>query len=448
MMRSAGVTTPASLPLPPGSTGLPILGEGFALAANPFGFVAERTAAHGAVARSRLMDKDLAILAGPEAAEAFLDEENVRRAGGLPPHAADLFGAGVVNQVDGEAHRRRKQHVMRALDHEALAAYLPDVRRRVRDRIAQLVAAGEVALQDRCIPLTVELISANFAGLSPDDATIAAWARGYDDFGRALFGVPIAFPGSPLARARRFTREMRATFAAAADARRLAPGADGATRLVQSEVDGERLSTEEIARELMHLCFAATGLWGWFCFGALALSNDRAMHDALRAEAATLPDAPDGRQLMEAPLLGAFVREVKRLGDVIPITALGVARRDFAVAGHRVPAGWLVTWTTLGSHRSPRVAPYADPERFDIGRYARGEGAAPHHFAPQGPGEALTSHRCGGVEYSTLVLLQFFTELLRAPRVQLLPQDLARDMSRLPARWKGGLRVRFGGTSR
>jgi fatty-acid peroxygenase len=138
------------------------------------------------------------------------------------------------------------------------------------------------------------------------------------------------------------------------------------------------------------------------------------------------------------------VREVKRLALVIPMTAVGIAKRDFAVAGRRVPQGWLVLWATLASHGTPGIAPYTAPERFDPGRYARGEGAAAHHFAPQGPGEALTSHRCGGVEYSTLVLLQFFTELLRAPVLSLPAQDLTQDMSGIPARWRGGLRVRFG----
>jgi len=59
-------------------------------------------------------------------------------------------------------------------------------------------------------------------------------------------------------------------------------------------------------------------------------------------------------------------------------------------------------------------------------------------------GEALASHRCGGVEYSTLVPLQFFTELLRAPAPGLPAQDLRLDMSRIPASWRSGLRVRLG----
>ena len=438
------MTDVASLPLPPGSTGWPLLGEAAALAGNPFHFMRDRAAKHGAVTRSRLLSQDLAILAGPDAAAVFLDEENVRRAGGLPPHAAALFGAGVVNQIDGDAHRRRKRHLMRALDREALAHYLPAMRARVRGRIAGWATAGEMKLQDACVLLTMELILGDFVGLTRDDATLARYAQGYADFGMALVGLPFALPGTPLARARVFNAEMHATFREVIAQRRAAPTGDGVSRLLASEVDGERLGGDDLVLELQHMIFAATGLWGWFCHGARALAEDPALATSLREAVSALPAEPDGRALLGCDALLRFAREVKRTAMLIPITAIGVARRDFAVAGHRVPKGWLVLWTTYGSHVVPGVAPYAAPERFDPARYARGEGEGAHHFAPQGPGEALTSHRCAGVEYSTLALLVFFAELLRGPAFTLPPQDLAMHMGSFPASYKHGLRVRFG----
>lgn len=433
----------ADLPLPPGSNGWPIVGEALTFAANPFHFVRDRAASHGAVCRTRLLDKDLVILAGPATVDAFLDEENIARGGGLPPHAAALFGEGVVNQIDGEAHRARKQHLMRALDHEALAHYLPKMREVIRARIASWVERKEASLQRDGVLLTLQLLLANFADIERDDAELERVAAGYTAFGKALVGLPLALPGTPLARARAFNAEMHALFEGLANTRREAPTGDGVSRLAGSEVNGARLASRDIALEMQHLVFAGSGLWGWFCYGAKALHDDPKLREALRAEAAALPDEPSGRELLEAPGLNAFVREVKRLAMIIPITAIGVARREFAVAGHRVPAGWLALWTTWGSHVIPGLAPYESPERFDPSRYARGEGEGKHHFAPQGPGEALTSHRCGGVEYSTLATLQFFCELLRAPEFTVPPQDLSQDMSRLPAGWRGGLRVRF-----
>lgn len=433
-----------TLPLPPGSSGWPLLGEAASLASNPFEFMRARGAQHGPVARTRLLSQDLAILAGPDAARVFLDEDNIRRAGGLPPHAAALFGAGVVNQIDGETHRTRKQHLMRAVDHEALSHYLPEIRERVRARIATWTPRGEVKLQDECTLLTLELTFSTLTGIRADDATLLRYAKGFSDFGKALLGLPLALPGTPLARARAFSVELRDLFAKTVAARHVVSTGDGISRLIASRVDGEPLGDDDIVLELQHLLFASSGLWSWFCYGAKAIAEDPALAEALRAEAAALPADPSGRELLGAATLNAFVREVKRLALLIPITAIGVARRDFEVAGHRVPKGWLVLWSTYSSHVVSGLAPYESPATMDPSRYARGEGAGEHHFAPQGPGEALSSHRCAGVEYSTLVLLQFFTELLRAPKLSVPPQDLSQDMSSIPAGWRSGLRARFG----
>ena len=141
------------------------------------------------------------------------------------------------------------------------------------------------------------------------------------------------------------------------------------------------------------------------------------------------------------------MREVKRTGRIIPFTAFGVAQRDFEVGGFTVPEGAAVAWTTVASHTEPKVAPYADAGRFDPSRFARGEGSAPHTFAPQGPGEAYTSHRCAGVEYSAVVLQVFFSELLRGGSFHLPGPAPELVTKGIPATFAGGLTVTFGHAS-
>jgi len=439
------VATPSS---PPGDRGLPLVGEAFSLLADPFAFARERAARHGPVVRSRLMARNLVVLSGPQTAEAFLDEANVRRAGAMPPHVAALFGQGVVNQLDGAAHRTRKQHLMRALEPAALAHYLPQVRSLLRERMARWHAAGEVSLQDETLLATLDLVLGNFVGLRETDDVLARYAKGFRDVADALFGFPVALPGTALRRAQAFTRELRGRFAAVVAERRRTPGGDGASRLVASEVEGARLTDEDIASELFHLAAAGGGLWGWCCFGVKALADDPALRERLARAVAALEPEASARALGEVALLEGFVREIKRLGLIFPFTAFGIAQREFQVAGHTIPKGWLVTWSTHASHVVDGVAPYASPGTFDADRFApeRGaaqEGHAPHAFAPQGPGSALATHRCAGVEYSTLVLQVFFAEWLRGPRFTLPEQDFGLDGSTLPARYRGGMRVRF-----
>lgn len=415
-----------STPLPPGSAGLPVFGEALTLARDPFAWVRTRAEAHGPVVRSRILNRDVALLSGQAAAAAFIDEANVSRAGGLPPHAAALFGAGAVNQLDGPAHRVRKQHLMRALDADALAAYEPAIRTALRERMSRWAAVGEVSLQSETARASIGLLLASLAGIAEDEATLDRYTRGYMDFGRALLGLPLALPGTPLRRARSFTTEMRERYAALAGSRHTAPTGDGLSRLVASEVDGQRMTPEDIGVECHHLVFAGSGLWGWMCLGTRVLAEDPAMVSRLRGAD-----------------LGSFVDEVKRVALLVPFTSFGTSKRDFVVEGVTVPAGWLVAWSTHASHTVPRVCPYSHPERFDPERFARGEGAGVHAFSPQGPGDALTSHRCGGVEYSTLALRVYFEELLRGPAFSLPEQDLSLDPTSIPAGYRSGLRARF-----
>jgi hypothetical protein len=199
----------AIYPLPPGSRGLPFFGEVFSLLADPCAFVREGAERHGPVARSRLMSRDLVLLSGPQTVDAFLDESNVRRTGVMPPHAAALFGAGVVNQIDARAHRVRKQHLVRSLDHAALAHFLPQIRALLRARLAGWHAARGVSLQKETVLATLELVLATFVGRSATDADHARCGRGIADIAAALFGFPMALPGMALRRAQAFTKGLR-----------------------------------------------------------------------------------------------------------------------------------------------------------------------------------------------------------------------------------------------
>src|SRR5262245_6128804 len=112
------------LPLPPGSSGLPLLGETLPFLRDPFGFIQARMGG-GAIARTHLLGQNAVLLAGPDACEKWLDENLVQRDGSFPPHVLKLFGGRSLPLLDGEEHRSRRSLVMQAFTPEALASYLP-----------------------------------------------------------------------------------------------------------------------------------------------------------------------------------------------------------------------------------------------------------------------------------------------------------------------------------
>ena len=73
MIRSESVTGTPTLALPPGTLGLPYLGETLAFLRNPFRFLEDRQRRHGHVWKSRLLGRRIVFLAGTEGAQAFYD---------------------------------------------------------------------------------------------------------------------------------------------------------------------------------------------------------------------------------------------------------------------------------------------------------------------------------------------------------------------------------------
>src|SRR2546421_12267762 len=97
----------SSTSLPPGSAGLPLVGETLAFAKNPFRFIDERLARHGRIFRSRLLGRNAVIVAGPDAAGEFIDNAKGERNDSMPPHAQQLFRGPSLPLLDGGAHRPR-----------------------------------------------------------------------------------------------------------------------------------------------------------------------------------------------------------------------------------------------------------------------------------------------------------------------------------------------------
>ena len=73
-------------PLPPGSNGLPLLGETLAFAKNPFAFIGQRRARFGDVFRTSILGKPTVDIAGPKHVPTWLDPTKIQRAGVILCH--------------------------------------------------------------------------------------------------------------------------------------------------------------------------------------------------------------------------------------------------------------------------------------------------------------------------------------------------------------------------
>jgi retinoid hydroxylase len=435
----ATATLPAT-PQPPGSFGLPGLGETLAFVKDPFAFVQQRRARYGRVFRTNLLGRKTAVLVGPEPLEAFYDPANVMREGANPSNIQTLFGGPtVINGIDGDAHAARQQSVSAALSRDAIESYLPTMTRFVDAAFARWSAADEIGWNDELKRLVIETLGAVFASLEPGPDLVALVQR-CERIAAAFTALPIPLPGTAYTHGVRAKDEALAYYRTLVRAHRERSYDDGLARMLAApRADGTRIADDDAPGELHHLFLA-----GFIVFGQLAgtivyLTEHPDVRERVAAAVAALPDAPTVRDLAANAYVMQVVNEVRRLTPIVPIV-MGKARRSFVVDGYTIPAGWCVAAAVWSNDRE--ASSFPDPERFDPDRFGERAEHRAHAYAytPQGAGPP-DGHRCPGFDLTSIFMALFTARLVRGFTWTLPPQDLTPNWALVPPVPRSGLRA-------
>lgn len=429
-------------PRPPGSDGLPFLGETLSFAKNPFQFIEQRLARHGRIFRSNVLGRKTAVLAGPEATAHFIDPNVVMREGAMPPHVQELFGGRSLPALDGEVHLSRKKLVNAAFNRPAMAAYLPIVQQTVERYFRVWPNAGEIRWLDEMKALAIEVICSTVMGMPPGNEM----DRLRQDYGILTDGfatLPINIPGTRYRKALQARDRILDVLRRLVRERRQSPTDDGLSRMLTAAMtSGVTLSDDDAALELHHMVIAGFIVFAELGGIARQLTAHPDVREKLAAEiAAKAPDGPLSLEiLMGMPYLLQVVNEVKRLCPIVP-AVFGKAKVPLQFDGVSVPAGWMVMWAVTPSHVDQ--SHYTDPTLFDPDRFSpeRAEDQRHEHaFVPQGAGPA-TGHRCPGVDFATYIMEVFAVVLLRGYTWEIPPQNFEIDYSKTPPEPKDALRA-------
>lgn len=433
-------------PLPPGSNGLPLLGETLAFANNPFAFIHRRRARFGDVFRTSILRSPTVFFIGPKLAGTYLDPDKVQREGAMPASLMALFGGNpdIVPLLDGEAHAQRKRSLLAAFSREAIAAYLPGLENRIETLLAKWLANGQGPVTADLKTLAIESLSGAIFDLGPGEELTRLLADNAV-LGKAFVALPINLPGTAYANGLRARDRILALLEVIAQRHIDSPPAqpDGLSRILAAAKDaGAPLDAKTAAREMHHFLLAGLIVYAELAATLRALHEHPEVRERLRAEVlANAPSGPIGSaQLRAMPYLMQVVDEVKRTCPNVPMS-FGRAKRDIEVAGYTVPQGALVM---MAIHESCLDPIFTAPETFDPGRFSaeRDEKKrAPDAFIPQGAG-AITFHKCAGYDFATVMMQLFAALTVRTANWDLPAQDLSLKWV-VPPEHKSGLVVRW-----
>lgn len=444
MANVPGSGSTHELPLPPGTRGLPLLGETLEFLRSPHRFADDRLARFGKVYQAHVLGKPTIFLIGAEANRWIFAGEGRYLENEWSPGIRKLLGATCLALISGETHKQRRKLLAPHFKRTAMAGTVAPMVRIARahlDRWAREAERGALAVVPRMRALVFEIAATYLLGDTADlGVGLDEFSRDFDTWVGGLFApVPLALPFT------RFGRAMRARGRLFDVLGRLVARRDREARdddsvlstlLRVRDDDGRPLPRETVVDEIQLLLFAGHDTT------VTSTSNilyHLALHPAAQARARAEQDAMVDREytlenLRAMPWLDAVAKESMRL--IPPIGgAFRVMTETREFAGYRLPRGYRVAVGPRATHREAEHWP--DPDRFDPERFLREADDRPAFaWIPFGGGPRI----CLGQHFATLEMMVVVAMLLREFEWTLTPgQDPSFQIIPLPRQRSGTL---------
>lgn len=251
---------------------------------------------------------------------------------------------------DPPAHSKLRGLISRAFTPNSIAALESHIRELSRELLDEALARAQFDIAaEFSAPLPMKVI-ARMIGIPPADwARFKRWSDGILKLSYARSGAEeAALAQSEFAAV---TAEMNEYLGHMIAQRKAQPQDDLLTRLVEAEVDGERLAQEEI------LGF----------FQLLVVGGQETTANLISNAVLCLLENPEQLALLRGnmALLPGAIEEVLRYRSPVQ-WVMRTPRQDIQMHGQTIPAGKLVLSMIGSANRDPKYFP--EPERFDIRR--------------------------------------------------------------------------------
>lgn len=322
--------------------------------------------------------------------------------------------------TDPPRHTKLRNIISKAFTPRMIAAWEPRIRELSRELLDRSVVRGEMDLAaDYSVPLPMRIIAEMFGIPAADWPRYTRWSAAILKLSHTVRGMS---PGQESAQAAggdfyAVTAEMRDYLPHLIEQRRTDPKDDLLSRLLAAEVDGERLSPDDLLRFFQLLIVGGQETTTNLINNAILCLFDN------RDELARLRGQPE--------LLPSAIEEVLRYRSPFQLVFRGT-RREVEMHGQVIPAGQLLFLMLGSANRDPKQ--FQDPDRFDIMREPNSHLAFGHGI-----------HFCLGAPLSRLEARIALTDILqRLPNLEPASDEPWQPRPALHVHGPARLPVRFG----
>jgi cytochrome P450 len=301
--------------------------------------------------------------------EVFCSRRGATSIADLPAEFNEYFGS-MIN-MDDPRHARLRRIVSRAFTPQMIARFEDDVRRAATAVVDDLLAAGPCDFVSRVAARLPLKIICDMMGIPDDDyeMVLANSNRILSGFDPEFVSADMNEAVAQLLGAGEALADLVTSLAAT---RAQAPAEDLVSALVTANVDGEQLTSAELAS----------------FFVLLVVAGNETTRNALSHALMLLTEFPEQRALLLADLegrIGGAVEEIVRYASPV-LFMRRTLTRDYTMNGQEYREGDKVVLFYYSANRDEAM--FTDPDRFDITRSPN-----PHvGFGAPGPHFCLGSH--------------------------------------------------------
>ncbi|XP_028991223.1 cytochrome P450 26A1 [Betta splendens] len=410
-------------PLPPGSMGLPFIGETLQLILQRRKFLRMKRQKYGYVYRTHLFGSPTVRVSGADNVRQILLGEHKLVSAQWPASVRAILGSDTLSNLHGAQHKTKKKAMMRAFSREALELYIPIIQEEVRAAVDGWLATDPCTLvYPEMKRLMFRIAMRILLGFEPEQIQRdqQQLVEAFEEMIKNLFSLPIEVPFSGLYRglkARNFIHS-KIEENIKKKVQESDTGSNHRDALQQlidsSKQSGEPFSMQAIKESATELLFGGhetTASTATSLLMFLGLNPEAV--DKLRQE---LKDKEEQgidihslniERLEQLKYTECVIKETLRLNPPVP-GGFRVALKTFKLGGYQIPKGWNVIYSICDTHDVAEIFPNKEdfqPERFmakppaDSSRF---------QYIPFGGG----SRMCVGKEFAKVLLKVLLVEVV------------------------------------
>ncbi|KAL6899491.1 hypothetical protein ACP4OV_006149 [Aristida adscensionis] len=369
--------------LPPGSLGLPLLGETMQFFApnttcDVSLFVKERIDRYGAIFKTSIVGRSVVVSADPELNYYVFQQEGKLFESWYPDTFTEIFGRDNVGSLHGFMYKYLKTLVLRLYGQESLrAGLLAETDRACRASLAAWATQPSVELKDAISTMIFDLTAKKLISYEPSRSS-ESLRKNFVAFIRGLISFPVDIRGTAYHECMQGRKKAMKVLKTMMRERMAEPGRrseDFFDVLIEELRREKPVMTEAVALDLMFVLLFAS-----FETTALALTlgikllaeNPRVLEAVTEEHEAIARNRKDSdaeltwAEYKSMTFTSQVTLEIVRLANIVP----GIFRKalqDIEYKGYTIPAGWGVMVCPPAVHLNPEI--YEDPLAFNPWRW-------------------------------------------------------------------------------